>query len=214
MQLTKDILGVGMKLIQGLPLVAAMLAGASLAENVMAADVAKGAAIANAVCVACHGADGNSPAATFPKLAGQHPEYIVKQLKEFKAGGRNNAIMMPIASALSVEDMENVAAHFAAQKITQASAQSNGKGSLGEKIYKGGIAANKVPACAACHGAAGAGLPIRFPRLAGQYADYTLAQMKAFYSGERANAPMMKVIASRLSTDEMAAVADYIQGLR
>ena len=179
-----------------------------------AGDASKGATIAQAVCVACHGADGNSPTPAFPKLAGQHPEYIVKQLKNFKSGERNNPVMMPIASSLSDQDVLNVSAHFAAQKSNPASAATNGKGSAGEKIFRAGIADSRVPACAGCHGPAGGGLPIRFPRLSGQYADYTVAQMKAFRSGERANAPMMKVIAGRMSDTDIAAVADYIQGLR
>lgn len=203
-----------MKVLQVLRGVGLLLAGLGLALNVAAADATAGSKIANSVCAACHGADGNSPAPTFPKLAGQSAEYIVKQLTNFKSGERNNAIMAPLASALSAEDVQNVAAYFSAQKPSAATAKSNGKGSRGEKIYKGGVAANKVPACASCHGPAGAGIPVRFPRLAGQHADYTLAQMKAFNSGERANGPMMKVIAARLSSDEMAAVADYIQGLR
>lgn len=179
-----------------------------------AGDAAKAAEMAKTVCAACHGAEGNSPAPTFPNLAGQSEDYLVKQLKEFQSGARNNAVMAPMAAALTPEDMQNLAAYFASQKPAQSSAKSNGKGSLGEKIYRAGIAANKVPACAACHGPTGAGLPARFPRLSGQHADYTLAQMKAFDSGERANAPMMKVIAARMSNEEMAAVADYIQGLR
>ncbi|MFM9912978.1 MAG: c-type cytochrome [Methylophilaceae bacterium] len=179
-----------------------------------AGDAAKGAEIAKAVCVACHAADGNSPTPAFPKLAGQFPEYLVKQLKNFKSGERANAVMMPISSALSDEDMQNVAAHFAAQKSKEAGAVSNGKGSVGEKIYRAGIADSKVPACASCHGPAGNGLPVRFPRLGGQYADYTTAQMKAFRSGERANAPMMKTIAARMSDADIAAVSDYIQGVR
>jgi cytochrome c553 len=176
--------------------------------------MSKAAETVKAVCAACHGVDGNSAAATFPKLAGQQPAYIVKQLSNFKDGSRNNPVMKPIASALSTDDMQGLAAFFAAQKSKEAGAQSNGAGSLGEKIYRGGIAADRVPACAACHSPNGVGIPVRFPRLAGQYADYTLAQLKAFNSGERANAPMMKVIAARMSAEEMAAVADYIQGLR
>lgn len=208
--LTKRFPGAVMKVFQGLSVLALVVASFSA----VAADATKGGTIATSVCAACHGADGNSPASTFPKLAGQHPEYIVKQLNNFKAGERNNPVMGPIASALSPEDMQNVAAYFASQKSHDAAAKSNGKGSLGEKIYRGGIAANKVPACAACHGAAGSGLPVRFPRLAAQHSDYTLAQLKAFATGERANGPMMKMIAARMSSDEMAAVSDYIQGLR
>ncbi len=174
----------------------------------------KAATTAKSVCAACHGADGNSAASTFPKLAGQQAAYIVKQLSNFKDGTRDNPVMKPIASGLSAEDMQGLAAYFSSQKSKEAGAKTNGAGSLGEKIYRGGIAANRVPACAACHSPNGAGIPVRFPRLAGQYADYTLAQLQAFSTGARANAPMMKMIASRLSAEEMAAVADYIQGLR
>ncbi|MGZ8258390.1 MAG: c-type cytochrome, partial [Methylotenera sp.] len=112
------------------------------------------------------------------------------------------------------EDMKNLAAYFAGQKLTLGQAKTNGAGSLGEKIYRGGIAATNVPACAACHGATGAGLPIQFPRVGGQHADYTLAQLRTFRTGERANAPMMMAIATKMTDAEMAAVADYIQGLR
>ncbi len=166
------------------------------------------------VCAACHGADGNSVITTNPKLAGQHPEYLVKQLANFKEGTRANAVMSGIAGALSQEDMEGLAKYFSSQSIKLAKAKSNGKGSLGEKIYRGGIAATQVPACAACHGATGAGLPKQFPRLAGQHSDYTLQQLRTFRTGERANAPMMMTIAAKMSDAEMQAVADYIQGLR
>ncbi|HSI37698.1 MAG TPA: c-type cytochrome [Methylotenera sp.] len=170
--------------------------------------------IVNTVCAACHTPDGNSVITLNPKLAGQHPEYLEKQLTEFKSGKRANAVMSGMASMLSEEDMKNVAAYFSAQKLTSGQAKSNGAGSLGEKIYRGGIAATNVPACAACHGPTGAGLPKQFPRLGGQHADYTLAQLKTFRTGERANAPMMMVIATKMTDAEMAAVADYIQGLR
>jgi cytochrome c553 len=191
------------------------IAFAASAADMPAGDAAtKAANTAKAVCAACHGADGNSAASTFPKLAGQQAPYIVKQLTNFKDGTRNNPVMKPIASSLSPEDMQGLATYFSTQKSKEAGAKTNGAGSLGEKIYRGGIAANRVPACAACHSPNGAGIPIRFPRLAGQYADYTLAQLQAFSTGTRGNGPMMKVIASRLSADEMAAVADYIQGLR
>ncbi|WP_369814165.1 cytochrome c [Methylophilus sp. Leaf414] len=166
------------------------------------------------VCAACHGADGNSVITTNPKLAGQHPEYLVKQLSNFKDGSRANAVMSGMASALSQEDMEGIAKYFSNQSIKLAKAKENGKGSLGEKIYRGGIAANKVPACAACHGVTGAGLPKQFPRLAGQHTDYTVQQLRTFRTGERANAPMMMTIAAKMSDAEMQAVADYIQGLR
>lgn len=169
---------------------------------------------AKTVCAACHGADGNSAISVNPKLAGQHPAYLAKQLKDFKSGKRDNAVMAGMAAMLSDKDITNIAKYFAAQTPTLAKAKDNGKGSLGEKIYRAGIADRKVPACASCHGAAGAGLPAQFPRLSGQHADYTLAQLKTFRTGARANAPMMIDIASRMTDAQMAAVADYIQGLR
>lgn len=170
--------------------------------------------IVTTVCFACHAADGNSVISLNPKLAGQHPEYLIKQLTEFKSGKRANAVMSGMASMLSDADMKELATYFSAQKQTLGQSKTNGNGSVGEKIYRGGIAASNVPACAGCHGPAGAGLPKQFPRLAGQHADYTLAQLRTFRTGERANAPMMMAIAARMTDAEMAAVADYMQGLR
>jgi cytochrome c553 len=185
---------------------------------VMAAEAAAekqtAAQIVSTVCAACHGTDGNSAITANPKLAAQHPEYLVKQLTEFKSGKRANAVMSGMAAGLSDDDMKNLAAYFATQNLKLGQAKTNGKGSLGEKIYRGGIAATGVPACAACHGATGAGLPKQFPRVAGQHADYTLAQLRTLRTGERANAPMMMTIATKMTDAEMAAVADYIQGLR
>ena len=166
------------------------------------------------VCAACHGVDGNSAIALNPKLAGQHPEYLLKQLTNFKEGKRANAVMAGMVANLTPEDMKGLAAYFAGQKLSLAKAKSNGAKSLGEKIYRGGIAATNVPACASCHGANGAGIPKQFPRLAGQHADYALAQLRAFRLGERANAPMMMTIAAKMTDAEMQAVSDYMQGLR
>jgi cytochrome c553 len=180
-----------------------------------AGNAAAGEKIVTGVCAACHGIDGNSVITANPKLAQQHPEYIAKQLANFKAGDRKNAVMSGMAAILSPEDMANVAAYFGAQKAKVGSAKTNAAGSLGEKIYRGGIARVGVPACASCHGATGAGMPVQFPRLSGQHADYVVTQLKAFYTGERANdnAKVMRMIAAKMSDAEMAAVADYIQGL-
>lgn len=180
-----------------------------------AGNVTAGEKIVTGVCAACHGVDGNSVITTNPKLAQQHPEYIAKQLANFKSGERKNPVMSGMAASLSAEDMANVAAYFSAQKAKVGSAKTNAAGSLGEKIYRGGIASVGVPACASCHGATGAGIPVQFPRLSGQHADYVVAQLKAFYSGERANdnAKVMRMIAAKMSDADMAAVADYIQGL-
>ncbi len=166
------------------------------------------------VCAACHGAEGNSVIATNPKLAGQHPAYLLKQLTNFKEGKRANAVMGGVVANLTPEEMKNLAAYFSAKKPTLGRAKANGAGSLGEKIYRGGIAATQVPACAACHGANGAGIPNQFPRLAGQHADYVLQQLRTFRTSERANAPMMTAIAVKMTDAEMQAVADYMQGLR
>jgi len=181
-----------------------------------AGNVGAGEKIVTAVCAACHGVDGNSMVPMYPKLAAQHPAYITKQLMNFKAGERQNAIMAGMVAALTPEDMVNLGAYFGAQTAKSASATKNGPGSLGEKIYKGGIASLGVPACASCHGANGAGIPVQFPRLAGQHAEYTVTQMKAWRSGERANDPakMMRMIASKLSDADIEAVSDYIQGLK
>jgi cytochrome c553 len=174
-------------------------------------DVAK---IAAQTCAACHNADGNSTISLNPKLAGQLPEYITKQLNDFKSGKRKNPMMGGMAGTLSSEDTTSLALYFGAQTTKNDKAKSNGAGSVGEKIYRTGVAETGVPACASCHGPSGAGIPVRFPRLAGQHADYTLVQMKAFRSGERTNAPMMLTIAARMTDQDMAAVSDYIQGLR
>jgi cytochrome c553 len=173
-----------------------------------------GQQVAQNVCAACHGGDGNSTISLNPKLAGQHPEYLLKQLTNFKEGKRANAVMAGMVANLSKEDMQSLAKYYANQKQTLGKAKSNGVGSLGEKIYRGGIASTGVPACAACHGANGAGIPKQYPRLSGQHADYALQQLRAFRTAERANAPMMMTIAAKMTDAEMQAVADYMQGLR
>ena len=196
--------------------IAIILMSVGLASVAQAAgNAAAGEKIVTGVCAACHGIDGNSVITTNPKLAQQHPEYIAKQVANFKSGERKNAVMSGMAASLSQEDMANVAAYFGSQKAKVGSAKTNAAGSLGEKIYRGGIASVGVPACASCHGATGAGIPVQFPRLSGQHADYVVTQLKAFYSGERANdnAKVMRMIAAKMSDADMAAVADYIQGL-
>lgn len=183
-------------------------------------DLNRGQAIATQVCAACHGADGNSAGDAYPKLAGQHAEYLYKELKDFKtqpgakAPARNNAIMAGMAAALSDQDMHNVAAYFASQKEKPGFARNKDTVALGQKIYRGGIAEKSVPACAACHGPTGAGIPVQYPRLAGQWAGYLETQLTAFRSGARGNNVPMHDIASRLSDNEIKAVSDYIAGLR
>ena len=180
-------------------------------------DLARGSQIATQVCAACHAADGNSPAAANPKLAGQHPEYLSRQLASFKENkARKNPVMMGFAVALTPEDAANVSAHFAAQKPKEGAARNAATVKLGEKIYRGGVADKGIAACAGCHGPAGAGIPAQYPRLAGQWADYTKTQLMAFRAGERQNDPqgMMRGVAAKLSDKEIDAVADYIAGLK
>ncbi|MCG2578451.1 cytochrome c4 [Dechloromonas sp. XY25] len=185
------------------------------------ADPAKGKVIAETICVACHGADGNSAASANPNLAGQVEEYIYKQLKNFKAvdgkpAARNNPIMGGMAAPLSDEDMKNVAAWFSSQKMKPAAAKDEKQIALGQKIWRQGDFKKGIPACAGCHGPAGAGLPAQYPRLAGQFQEYTEAQLKSFRVEERANDPekMMRMIAAKLSDAEIKAVAEYAAGLR
>lgn len=178
------------------------------------ADPAKGQALSAQVCGACHTADGSRGLPANPILQGQHAEYIVKQLTEFKAGKRVNPIMTAMAAPLSTDDARNVAAFYASKQAKPGFARHKDLVLLGEKIYRGGIAAKQVPACSGCHSPNGAGIPAQYPRLAGQHADYAEAQLNAFRSGQRGNSPQMAAIAARLSDKEIKAVADYVAGLR
>ncbi len=179
-------------------------------------DPAKAQAIVDKVCGARHGADGNSTSPTYPNLAGQQPEYIYKQLTEFKSGARKNSIMAPNVTALSNDDMLNLAAYFSSQQPKVRLAKDAALATEGGKVYKGGNAGSGVPACASCHGPAGSGIPVQFPRLAGQHSKYVLTQLKNFRSGDRANdgGKMMQVIARKMTDQEMKAAAEYISGLR
>jgi cytochrome c553 len=176
-------------------------------------DLARGQQIASSVCMACHAMDGSRGATANPILANQHPEYLVKQLHDYKAGKRQNAIMQGIASTLSDADMVSVAAFYASKKAAPGAARNKDTIALGERIYRGGIADKLVPACAGCHSPNGAGIPAQYPRLGGQHAEYTEAQLIAFRSGARANNAQMTGIAAKLSDVEIKAVSDYIAGL-
>ena len=177
-------------------------------------DLAKGEASFGAVCAACHGADGNSGTPAYPKLAKQHPEYIVKQLQEFKSGKRDNAVMKGFATALSDDDMKNIAYWVTTKAAKPGFAKDKDLVTLGERIYRGGIADRQVPACAGCHSPNGAGIPSQFPRLGGQHADYAIAQLTAFRDGARKNSSQMSQVAAKLNDREIKAVADYVAGLR
>jgi cytochrome c553 len=177
-------------------------------------DLVKGEASFTAVCASCHGADGNSGTPVNPKLAQQHPEYLIKQLQEFKSGKRNNAIMKGFASTLSDEDMKNIAYWAASKKAKPGFAKDKELVALGEKIYRGGISDRQIPACASCHSPTGAGLPAQYPRLSGQHADYSIAQLTTFRDGARKNSLQMTQVSAKLNDREIKAVSDYIAGLR
>jgi cytochrome c553 len=195
---------------------AAFWVGAASAQ-----DPASAEKIAGKVCAACHAADGNSPAAANPKIAGQFPEYLGKQLLDFKpqAGkkpARPSAVMNAMVAEISEADLKGLATYYGSQKLQPAAAADKELASLGQKIWRGGVPASNVPACAGCHGPAGAGIPAQYPRLSGQFAEYLAAQLKAFKEGARANDPnaMMRGVAARMTEQEIRAVAEYAAGLR
>ena len=176
-------------------------------------DVVKGEA-SFAACAACHGADGNSGTPANPKLAQQHPEYLVKQLQEFKSGKRANAIMMGFAAGLSEDDMKNIAFWLASKQAKPGFAKDKELVALGERIYRGGIQERQIAACAGCHSPTGAGIPAQYPRLSGQHAEYTATQLTSFRDGIRKNSLQMNQVAAKLNDREIRALADYIAGLR
>ena len=186
---------------------------ANEAKAAFMADPAKGGQLA-ASCQACHTADGSRGSPANPILQGQHPEYLVKQLIEYKTGKRKNAIMSGMAAALSEEDMKHIAAFYGGKKAKEGFARNKDTVILGEQIWRGGIAAKQVPACAGCHSPNGAGIPAQYPRIAGQHADYTGIQLTAFSLGQRGNSAQMMTIAAKMNDREMKAVADYAAGLR
>jgi cytochrome c553 len=201
-----------------------MTAGSSLfaaEEAKNPPDLANAKKIAESVCVACHGADGNSPTSANPILAGQGADYIFKQLTEFKAADgkpalRNNPIMAGMTAALSVDDMKGLALYFSQQKRKPASATDKKLVAAGQTLWRKGDFDKGIPACAGCHGPTGAGMPAQFPRLAGQYAEYTDLQLKNFRSEERSNDAerVMRTIADKLSDKQIKALSDYVAGLR
>ena len=170
----------------------------------------------SAVCAACHNADGNSTVTQYPKLAGQSADYLVKQLQEFKSGARVNAIMVGMVAPLSPQDMEDLAAYFSSQQVARGAADP-ALAPAGEAMFRGGNLTSGVAACAACHGATGAGNPAaKFPALAGQHAEYVETQLKAFRAMERTNdaGQMMRGVTAKLTDPEIKAVASYVQGLQ
>ena len=206
------------------PLLAGILS-AHAADHATAApkgDATKGQAIVATVCIACHAADGNGiVGAPNPKLAGQHAEYLFKQMKNFKSADgqppeRVSPIMNGMIAAFDEGQMRDLAAYFATQKQTSAQAASPETVEAGKKLYRAGDAAKGLPACAACHGPTGTGIPAQFPRIGGQLPDYVETQLKAFRDDTRANDPnkMMRMVAIKMTDVEIKAVSDYISGLR
>lgn len=202
--------------------IALMANGMALAAETQAKpDLAKAKQTVDQICAACHGADGNSPTPANPNLAGQQAAYITAQLEHFKSGIRNNAIMAGMVATLSAEDMRALGIYFSEQKPKPAGTKDRELALSGQKLFRGGNAATGLPACAACHSPDGAGIPSRYPRLGGQHADYTLAQLKAFKAGERGmdkagkdtNGRVMSQVAARLSDSEMQALVQYTSGL-
>lgn len=210
-----------MKLVVSMSMVVALATSTAFANEPAAAPVSKGdpkaaESIVNQMCAACHAVDGNSAAAANPKLAGLTAEYLNKQLTDFKSGARKNPVMGGIVASLTPQDMLNLAAYFSAQQPKPGTSKDQTLALQGQKIYRGGVLGAGVPACASCHGAQGKGIPVQFPRLAGQHGEYIYSQLNSFRVGTRANdgAKMMQTIAAKMTDADMKAVASYIQGLR
>jgi cytochrome c553 len=197
-------------------LLSLLLVGGSLQAQEQAPDLAKAKQIAETICVACHAADGNSQLSANPKIAGQIKEYLAKQLTEFKSGARQDPAMSAMAALVADEDIAAVAQYYASQTLQPEPTKNLETVELGQKIWRAGIADKGVPACAACHGPTGSGMPAQYPRLSGQFAEYTTLQLQKFRDGGRDNDPnqMMRMIALKMTDAEMRAVADYAAGLR
>ena len=185
-------------------------------------DLAKAQTIVNNVCAACHATDGNSPTPVNPSIAAMPAEYIALQLAHFKAGIRVNPVMQGMAATLNPEDMKLLGLYFSKQKAKPLAAKNADLVKEGQGLYRGGDAANGIPACAGCHAPDGSGMPKNYPRLGGQYAEYTYAQLQAFKSGARGadeagkdvNGRVMAAITARMTDAQMKAVAEYTSGLR
>lgn len=180
-----------------------------------AGDPTRGQQLSQA-CAACHGADGNSANPEWPKLAAQHADYIYKQLMDYKAGRRENALMAGQVANLDEQDMRDLGAFYARQQMSLGTADES-LAERGERIYRGGIPTAGVAACTACHGATGGGNPAAlFPMVAGQHARYNSDQLRYFRSAQRANdnGRMMRNLASKMSDADIQAVSEYMAGLR
>jgi Cytochrome c553 len=206
-----------MKKVAAAPLFAVAFAFSGLCASaaLAAGQAEKGESKATA-CIACHGANGNSANPEWPVLAGQHEQYIHKQLQAFKGGARKNPLMSPMAMSLSDDDMADLGAYFSAQKPTGKETEAS-KLQVGQRVYRSGDPKTGAPACASCHGPTGAGNPpAAYPALRGQYATYVAAQLRAYRAGTRQTDPnqVMRSVAGTMSDEQIDAVASYVQGLR
>ncbi len=215
-----DVRGAWVRGLAAMAVTAAVVAPAAAQQAAPKVDLARGQKIAAEVCAACHGADGNAPTPANPKLAAQHADYLHRQLVAFvpqkgaQAATRANAVMLGFAQTLSEDDRRALAAFYAGQALKPSAAKDKNTVEIGQRIYRAGIPEKQVPACAGCHGPNGAGIPSQYPRLHGQWAEYTEAQLIAFRDGVRRNSAQMAGVASRMSDREIKAVADFIAGLR
>jgi cytochrome c553 len=191
-------------------------------------DLARAQQIVTQVCAACHGVEGISAAPTNPHLAAQHAEYTSKQLDNYRIGLRKNPVMMAMAANLTPEESRSIGVYFESKKPKPGSARDKELAELGQKIYRGGNSKTGLPACSSCHLPTGGGIPSQYPRLSGQFADYTYAQLQGFVKGDRggeiktadgklvedSRGSVMAAVAAKMSDREMRAVAEYISGLR
>ncbi|VAW47482.1 Cytochrome c4 [hydrothermal vent metagenome] len=188
--------------------------------NLMAAgDVDKGQSL-SLTCAACHGMDGNSVNPIWPSIAGQHEAYLDRQIKLFRDGERENALMAPMVASLSDQDIADLSAYFSAQKLTMKAANPE-MVELGRKIYQGGDKERNIPACMSCHGPTGTGNPLSgYPILANQHAAYSAIQLRAYKAGltvqndDDVNGQVMADVARYMTEEEIDAVASYVQGLK
>ena len=202
-----------------LPLVSSFIPIILMLSNAYASDAKKGAALAQGLCAACHASDGNSVIPANPILAGQHYTYLKNQLNYFQVkegedkAKRENAVMLGIASGLSSDDIDNLAAYYSQQKIKPSYASNLELAKAGEVVYKAGDDSRGIPSCSSCHGPRGLGVPGQFPRISGQHATYTASTLKSYKNGSRANNKQMMAISSRLTEAQINALAEYLAGL-
>ncbi len=201
------------------PLVSSFVPIILMVSNAHAADAKKGEALAKGLCAACHASDGNSVIPSNPILAGQHYSYLKNQLNYFQVkegedrAKRENAVMLGIASGLSSDDIDNLAAYYSQQKIKPSYASNLELAKVGEVVYKAGDDSRGIPSCSSCHGPRGLGVPGQFPRISGQHATYTASTLKSYKNGSRANNKQMMAISSRLTEAQINALAEYLAGL-